>query len=158
MPSTAAPSFVSLALDGPRPADWVAVTVVAVPADPSIDAAEWAEVVFSPRSAPPFVKALFGLRQVLVMLLGIPPAGTDVFAVQRVEGGEALIVTKDAHLDFRAGVAFDADRLLLRVTTAVWFNGLRGRIYFVPVAFAHDVITRAMMRRAIHRVGRSASS
>lgn len=146
------PSFVSHALDGPRPADWAMVTVVAVPSDPSIGADEWAAAVFSPRSAPLLVKVLFGLRQVLVRLMGIPPATDNVFDVNRVVGDEALIVTADKHLDFRAGVAFDADRKLLRVTTAVWFNGLRGRVYFIPVAFAHDVITRAMMRRAIQRV------
>ena len=128
------------------------MTVEAVPADPSIDARAWARAVFSPRSAPLPVKVLFGVRQVLVRALGIPPATDDVFAIDSVQDGEALIVTEDAHLDFRAGIAFDADRLLLRVTTAVWFNGLRGRLYFVPVAFAHDVITRAMMRRAIRRV------
>ncbi|WP_353649308.1 DUF2867 domain-containing protein [Nakamurella sp. A5-74] len=151
-PLTAEPAFVSYALDGPRPADWATVTLVAVPTDPSIGAEAWAAAVFSPRSAPLFVKVLFGLRQVLVRLIGIPPATDDVFAVDTVVDGEAVIVTEDAHLDFRAGIAFDADRLLLRVTTAVWFKGLRGRIYFVPVAFAHDVITRAMMRRAIRGV------
>lgn len=150
--AAARPSFVSHALDGPRPADWATVTVVAVPADPSIGAEEWAAAVFSPRSAPLFVKALFGLRQVLVRLMGIPPATENVFDVNRVVGGEALIVTADEHLDFRAGIAFDAERKLLRVTTAVWFNGIRGRIYFIPVAFAHDVITRSMMQRAIRQV------
>lgn len=154
MTHTDSPCFVSKALDGSRPPDWVAVTVEHVPIDPRLDPRGWASAVFSPRSAPLPVKVLFGVRQVVVRVLGIPPAPPDVFAVDRVEGDEALIVTRDSHLDFSAGVAFDAQQQLLRVTTAVWFNGWRGRVYFVPVAFAHDVITRAMMRRAVRTLVR----
>jgi hypothetical protein len=41
---------------------------------------------------------------------------------------------------------------MLRVTTAVWLHGWRGRLYFAPVAVLHDPVTRSMMRRAIRRV------
>ena len=144
------PSFDSLALRGPRTPDWVSVTVEPVPSGASQDARTWANAVFNPRSAPAVVKGLFVVRQAVVPLLGIPRAGRGVFQVDAVCDGEALIVTEDSHLDFRAGVA--CQNGFLRVTTSVWFHGTRGRLYFLPVRFGHDAVTRAMMRRAIARL------
>ena len=153
--TTASPAFVSLAFrDRPAP-DWADVVVETVPegirpapADPS----RWAQEVFAVGSAPPAVVALMALRQAVVPLIGVAPAPRDVFTVAHVEGDEALIIHHDRHLDFRAGVGFDPDSRLLRVTTAVWLKGWRGRLYFAPVSVLHDPVTRSMMRRAVRRV------
>lgn len=155
------PSFVSLALRDRPPPDWADVVVETVPAslrDAPGDPARWADEVFAVGSAPPAVVALMALRQAVVPLIGVRPAPRDVFAVRRVEGDEALLVHDDAHLDFRCGVGFDPASRMLRVTTAVWLHGWRGRVYFAPVSVLHDPVTRSMMRRAIRRVCRQVPS
>ena len=70
--------------------------------------------------------------------------------VSEVRDGEALIQTDDRHLRFVAGVR--ADDGLLHVTRAVQLKGRRGRLYFLPVRFLHDQITRSMMAAAAQRV------
>lgn len=153
MATTATPAFSSHALVGQPPPDWAAVTVEALPSGSNPDPRLWAEQIFSIAHLPRPIGVLMGIRQVLVRLIGIPPAGRDVFAVAEVLGQEALIVQQERHLDFRCGVGVDAESGLLWVTTAVWLHGWRGRLYFAPVAVAHDPITRAMMRAAIRRLG-----
>jgi hypothetical protein len=153
--SAPTPSFVSLAYrDRPAP-DWADVVLESVPegARPApTDPARWADEVFATGSAPPVVVALMSLRQAVVPLIGVSPAPRSVFAVSSVVGDEALIEHDDRHLDFRAGVGFDLETRVLRVTTAVWLKGWRGRVYFTPVSVLHDPVTRSMMRRAIRRV------
>jgi len=155
------PSFVSLALRDRPPPDWADVVVETVPVglrDAPDDPARWANEVFAVGSAPPAVVGLMALRQAVVPLIGVRPAPKNVFAVRRVEGDEALLVHDDAHLDFRCGVGFDPVTRMLRVTTAVWLKGWRGKVYFTPVSVLHDPVTRSMMRRAIRRVGGPAPS
>ena len=153
--ATTSPAFSSLAFDGRPAPDWADVVVESVPAGgrpAPVDPARWADEVFAVGSAPPAVVALLALRQAVVPLIGVAPAPRTVFEVARVEGDEALIVHDDRHLDFQAGVGFDPVTRLLRVTTAVWVKGWRGRVYFAPVSVLHDPVTRSMMRRAIRRV------
>ena len=76
-----------------------------------------------------------------------------MFGSAEVIGEEALIAVDDTHLDFRAAVGVDSERSLLRVTTAVRFNGWQGRLYFVPVGLLHGPVTRAMMHRAVRHSG-----
>lgn len=152
MATTTFPTFSSLVFDGQPPPDWAMVTLEALPPGAPTDPCRWAEEVFSRRNTPRVVVALMAARQALVRLMGIPPARADVFAVAEVRGEEALIVQRERHLDFRCGVGVDAESGLLRVTTVVWLHGWRGRLYFAPVAVAHDPITRAMMRAAIRRL------
>jgi hypothetical protein len=101
------------------------------------------------------VKVLLAVRQAVVGLLGIPRADRTAFAISRVEGEEALIVTDDRHLDFRIAVGVDDRRGLLRITTAVRLHGWRGRIYFAPVSVLHGPVTRAMAEAAVTRAIRS---
>lgn len=154
----ATPSFVSLALRDQPPPDWADVVIVPLPPDLDgagvINVAEWTREVFSVGSAPAPVKALMGLRQLLVPLIGVAQGTPDVFRVQEVEGDEALVLAKETHLDFRAAVGIDRENRLLRMTTAVWLHGWRGRVYFAPVSVLHDPISRAMMHRAVRRVAR----
>jgi hypothetical protein len=153
--STAGPAFRSLAFRAMPAPDWAEVTCVAAAAGLTEDPRVWAEAVFDARSVPIWIKALFGLRQAVVGLIGISRAREDVFAVSDVEGDEALIVTRDRHLDFAAAVAYGTDPPLVRVTTAVVLHGWRGRAYFAPVKVLHGAVTRAMVRRAIDRISQA---
>jgi hypothetical protein len=132
----------------PRP-DWAATTTIAVQDGTVRDAAGWARAIFDVASTPGWIKALFGIREIAALALRIPPGRPDMLAVREVRSGEALIDTDDRHLRFVAGVR--ADRHLLHVTTAVRFKGWRGRLYFLPVRFLHDQITRSLMVAAARR-------
>jgi len=126
----------------PQP-DWAATTTVAVADVSARDPEEWAGAIFSVGSTPNWVKVLFGAREVVARLLRIPPGQASMFAVREVRDGEAIIDTDDRHLRFVAGVR--ADDRLLHVTTAVELKGWRGQLYFLPVRFLHDQVTRSMM-------------
>ncbi|MGH8862235.1 MAG: DUF2867 domain-containing protein [Jatrophihabitantaceae bacterium] len=133
----------------PRP-DWAMTTTTAVPGVPARTPRAWAEAIFDQRSVPIWVKALYGVREVAVRVLGLAPGEASMLAVRDVVGDEAIIDTDDRHLHFVAGVRADAG--LLHVTTAVQLKGWRGHLYFVPVRFLHDQITRSMMQAAALRV------
>jgi hypothetical protein len=146
------PAFDSLALrDIPLP-DHADVVLVPLPAGAPEDAETWARAVFDPGGAPAWIRALFGVRQALVGLIGVHRAPRDVFAVREVAGQEALIAADAGHLDFRAGVAVDPVARMVRVTTTVRLHGVRGRIYFAPVRLLHAPITLAMLRAAATRL------
>jgi hypothetical protein len=132
----------------PQP-DWAATTTVAVADGSARDPEEWAGAIFSVGSTPNWVKVLFGAREVVARLLRIPPGQASMFAVREVRDGEAIIDTDDRHLRFVAGVR--ADDRLLHVTTAVELKGWRGQLYFLPVRFLHDQVTRSMMVAAVRR-------
>ncbi|GAB2654678.1 DUF2867 domain-containing protein [Prescottella soli] len=146
------PSFWSLALeDIPRP-DFVDVVAAPLPPGATDDPRVWAETVFAVGSSPIWIRLAFAVRQLLVPLIGVPRGGRDIFAVSRVQDGEALISVDDRHLDFRAGVAVDAEAGLVRVTTVVRLRGWRGRVYFAPVRVVHPVVVMSMLRRACTRL------
>ncbi|MCL2536616.1 MAG: DUF2867 domain-containing protein [Nocardiaceae bacterium] len=146
------PAFWSLALeDIPRP-DFIDVVAAPVPPGATDDPRVWAETVFASDASPAWIRLAFALRQLLVPLIGVPRGGRDIFAVSRVQDGEALISVDDRHLDFRAGVAVDADAGLVRVTTVVRLKGWRGRVYFAPVRVVHPAVVQSMLRRACIRL------
>ena len=142
-------SHVSLAYQlMPRP-DWAATTTVTVPGGSAHDAGQWARDIFAAGSAPAWIRVLFGIREAAVRLVGIPPSRPGMLAVREVRDGEAQIDTDDRHLRFVAGIRVDDG--LLHVTTAVRLKGWRGRLYFWPVRFLHDQVTRSMMTAAVRR-------
>lgn len=148
------PTFSSCALAGQPPPDWADVVLTPLPPGSHGDAEHWAREVFSLEHGPKPVLALLALRQWLVRLIGVKRARADVFAVREVTGDEALIVADESHLSFRCAVGVDhaaGESGLLRVTTAVWLHGWRGRVYFAPVSVLHDPVTRAMMTKAVRR-------
>ena len=153
MPADDAPAFRSLALDAiPRP-DHVDVIAVALPPGSTTDPSEWTRMIFSVGSTPIWVRILFGLRQLLVPLIGVRPGDPETaFAVRRVVGEEALVEASDRHHDFAAGIGVDAERRLVRLVTVVRLDGWRGRLYFAPVALVHPAVVRSMMRRAARRL------
>lgn len=145
------PTFRSLALDAIPEPDFADVQLVALPAGSDADPRVWTDRVFDIRSAPGWVWALMALRQAVVGLVGIHRGDSSAFGVARVEGTEALIDTDDDHLRFCCGVAVDAERSLLRITTVVTLKGWRGRLYFTPVSILHGPVLRAMMIKAVRR-------
>jgi len=142
------PRFSSSALaEIPRP-DYADVIVVPVPANSEAskvtDPELWARTMFSAQGMPRWVVALIGIKR----------APRNVFDQIKVHGEEALIIADDAHLNFRCGVAFDAEHLLLRTTTVVAFHNWRGRLYFLPVQVLHPLVVRAMMVRTVRQLSR----
>lgn len=140
----------SAALELMPRSDWATATIVTVPAGAPVDSLTWARAIFDARSVPVWAKALYGVREVLVRVLGIPAGDRSMLAVEHVQNGEAIIDTDDAHLHFVAGVRAEPERVT--VTTAVTLKGRRGRVYFVPVRLLHDAITRAMIDAAARRL------
>jgi hypothetical protein len=129
------------------------VIAVVLPPGSTTDPAEWTRAIFSVASTPVWVRVLFGLRQLLVPLIGVRPGDPDTaFAVRRVVGEEALVEASDRHLDFAAAIGVDAERRLVRLVTVVRLHGWRGRLYFAPVALVHPAVVRSMMRRAARRL------
>ena len=145
------PHFHSLALDEIPAPDFADVQIVSIPPDLIMEPQDWAARLFDFSSAPAWVAGAMAVRQSVVGVIGIPQGDHRAFAVQRVVGEEALINTDDRHLQFCCGVAVDAERLLLRVTTTVRLKGWRGRLYFAPVAIMHGPVVRSMMIKAAHR-------
>jgi hypothetical protein len=133
--------------DLPAP-DFADAAFVVLPHGATTDPAVWARALFDSRSAPAWVAAIMGLRELLVPLLGIPRAPAGAFAVKEVTGGEAVLGIDDRHLDFRVGVGVDVDEGLVRVVTAVRLKGRRGRMYFGPVRLVHPWVVQSMLRRA----------
>lgn len=151
---TGAPGFASHALDGVPEPDFADVQLVPLRGATGIAADDWARAIFDRRSIPAWVKALFGLRAVLVPFIGLNQSrerASKPFEVQDVLGGEALVAHDDSHLLFRLGVAVDDEAGLLRATTVVVHHNWRGRLYFVPVGVLHGPVLRAMMVRAVER-------
>jgi uncharacterized protein DUF2867 len=133
----------------PRP-DWALTTTVATPPGLTLDPGVWARAIFAARAVPAWGKALFALRQAAVLLVRIPVGRSEMLAVDRIVGDEALIDTDDVHLHFVAGVR--AEPGFVHVTTAVALKGWRGRLYFAPVRLLHDAITRSMMEHAVNEL------
>lgn len=149
------PHLVSMAFDDIPVPDFADVVVEPIPEHVvliDVDPAVWARQVFGFSAAPKWVVGLLVIRQAVVGLIGVPRGSREQFVVRRVVGEEALIAADDRHLRFRAAVAVDAKRRLLRVTTTVELIGWRGRVYFAPVSALHPIVTRAMMRRVLRRM------
>ena len=120
---------------------------VAVPDGVQADSLTWARTIFSPKSSPTWVRALFAIRQALVGFVGIRRGRDDTFQFRPMDNGEALAVAHADHLDFAASIQQQETQLL--VLTAVQLHNLRGRLYFKMVRLFHGPIVRAMMRRAV---------
>ena len=137
-------------LDGALPrVDWSDAYAVPVPIDgPRHDPQEWADAIFS--APPPWVRALFGVRQVLVRLVGIEPGGRDVFATVDWRPDEVLVGVDQQHLGFRASVLVEPGRVVL--STVVQLRNRRGRAYSGLVRRIHPWVVRGMVTRAARRL------
>ncbi|GAA1810287.1 DUF2867 domain-containing protein [Agromyces neolithicus] len=150
------PVFNSLVFDEIAAPDHLDLIAVPLPRRAPVDPAIWASELFTIPSTPVWVRAAFLVRQALAPLIGVPRGDrATAFAVQRVVGEEALIVTPDRHLDFACAVGVDVERRLVRVVTAVRLHGWRGHVYFAPVKLAHPLVVTSMLRRTAARLGRA---
>jgi hypothetical protein len=120
-----------------------------MPEDPQV----WADAVF--RDPPAWVVAALGLRQALVGFVGIARGDTSAFDTLARTDDEVLLGTDDGHLDFRASVRREPDRVV--VSTVVRLRNLRGRAYFAVVQRVHPFVVRAMLGRAAERLSRSSN-
>lgn len=142
----------SLAIDACPEPDVIDVQALRLPPGAPTDAAWWLGEMFGFRHTSLAVRALFGLRRVLAVVVGakVRPDPAGVFAPDAADEREVMAHEDDRHLEFWLGVA--ADGGLLQVTTVVRLHGWRGRLYWIPVGALHGPVTRTMMRRAVARV------
>jgi hypothetical protein len=142
-------------LDGALPrVDFAdAHAVEARPGTPT-DPQAWADAVF--RDPPPWVVGALGLRQALVGLVGIERGDSSAFATLARTDDEVLLGTDAGHLDFRASVRREPQRVV--VSTVVRLRNARGRAYFAVVRPVHPIVVRAMLARAAGRLSRSSNT
>ncbi|MCO1659174.1 DUF2867 domain-containing protein [Pseudonocardia humida] len=142
-------------LDGALPrVDFAdAFAVAARPGLPD-DPQAWADAVF--RDPPAWVAALMGVRRALVGLVGIDRGDESAFATLDRTDDEVLLGTDAGHLDFRASVRREPDRVVL--STVVRLRNRRGRAYFALVRPIHPVVVRGMLTRAARRLSRSSNT
>jgi hypothetical protein len=134
--------------------DWTdAYAVAALPGTP-LDPQAWADAVF--REPPRWVVAALGLRELLVGLVGIERAGRSAFDTLARTDDEVLLGADASHLDFRASVRREPDRVVL--TTVVQRHNRRGRVYSALVRPVHPTVVRAMLNRAARRLSRSSKT
>jgi hypothetical protein len=142
-------------LDGALPrVDFADAQAVAIrpglPGDPQV----WVDAVF--RDPPAWVATLMGLRDAVVAPAGIERGDESAFATVARTDDEVLLGSDDRHLDFRASVRREADRVVL--STVVLMHNRLGRAYFALVRPFHPVIVRAMLVRAARRLSRSSNT
>jgi hypothetical protein len=102
------------------------------------------------------VIAALGLRQALVGFVGIARGDTSAFDTLARTEDEVLLGTDDGHLDFRASIRREPERVVL--STVVALHNRRGRGYFAIVRRVHPVVVRAMLDRAARRLSRSSNT
>jgi len=129
--------------------DWsdayaVGIAAGARPRDPQ----EWADAVF--RAPPVWVRALFGVRELLVRAVGIERGGPNVFTTVSRTDHEVLLGVDQHHLGFRASVLVEPDRVVL--STVVELHNRRGRAYFALVRRLHPLVVRRMLARAAKQI------
>ncbi|MBC7908760.1 MAG: DUF2867 domain-containing protein [Rhodospirillaceae bacterium] len=119
-----------------------------------LDAPLVAQMMFG--DAPPvWMSALMSLRDKLVSVFGLKPAGNKPFPILTSSPEEVILGMDDRHLDFRivvAVTAVNAGERQVAVTTLVRTRNGLGRLYLIAVLPFHWVISRAMMFRLARAV------
>ncbi len=128
--------------------DWSDAYGVVYPQGAPGDPLEWADAVF--QAPPPWVRALFGVREVAVRLVGIEPGGAAVRTVAW-SPDEVLLGIDQKHLSFRASVLLEPTRVV--VSTVVQVHDRRGRAYSALIRRIHPMVFRAMVSRAAREIG-----
>ena len=97
------------------------------------------------------ISGLFGVKR-LGGFRGRPPESVapgdrlEFFLVEEVAPGLMVLTERDRHLDVMTAVTVEGQRLA--ITSSVVTHNLFGRLYMLPVAPAHRLIVRSLMRRA----------
>ena len=119
------------------------------PTDPQV----WADAIF--RDPPRWVLAVLGVREALVGLVGIARGGSSSFDTVARTADEVLLGTDERHLDFRASVLREPERVVL--STLVTLHNRRGRTYFALVRRVHPIVVQGMLTRAARRLSGSSN-
>ncbi len=130
---------------------WGDAYAVTFPGRPPGNPQEWADAIF--RSRPLWVAALFGVRELLVRIVGIEPGGRHVFDTVAWNADEVLVGVDQQHLSFRASVLLERRRVVL--TTVVQVHNRRGRAYSALVRRLHPAVVRTMLTRAARTMAES---
>jgi hypothetical protein len=129
--------------------DWSDAYAVALPdGPPHRHPQEWADAIVS--SPPLWIRVLFGVRELLVRVVGIEPGGSHVFDTVSWRHDEVLLGVDQKHLGFRASVLVEPGRVVL--STVVDVRSRRGRAYSVLVRRIHPFVVRSMLARAARRM------
>ena len=114
-----------------------------------VDAPLVARMMFGD-AAPVWMAALMSLRDRLVGVFGLKPAGNKPFPILASSPDQVVLGMDDRHLDFRIVVSVKsppAEARQVTVTTLVRTRNGLGRLYLIAVLPFHWVISRAMMFR-----------
>jgi len=129
--------------------DWSDAYAVCTPSGaPRHHPQEWADAIF--HGPPLWIRALFGLREVVIRLMGIKRGGSHVLATVDWRPDEVLVGTDQGHLGFRASVLVEPDRVVL--STIVGLHNRRGRAYSALVRRIHPWVVRGMLARASRKM------
>lgn len=134
--------------------DWSDAHAVPCRRDAPADPQAWVDAVF--HDPPGWVVAALRLREALVGLVGIDRSGPHAFTPLRRTADEILLGTDERHLDLRASVRREPERVV--VSTVVQLHNRRGRAYFALVRLVHPAIVRAMLNRAARRIAAAGPS
>lgn len=132
--------------------DWTDAHAVALHPGMPADAQTWADAIFGGAQK----STLIALRDRLVGLVGIEPSTRSSFAVVARDAAEVLLGSDDSHLDFRASVLREPDRVV--ISTVVKIHNLRGRLYFAIVRRLHPTVVRTMLTKASRELSRSSNT
>lgn len=97
------------------------------------------------------VSALFGVARIggfSGKQVAAPKVGDhlDFFLIERIEPRMLTLSSRDRHLDVLTCITTHDQRLT--VTSSVKVHNTFGRLYMIPVAPAHRLLTTVMLRRA----------
>ncbi|WP_058234227.1 hypothetical protein [Devriesea agamarum] len=140
--------YESLALrDIPVP-DYCDVLIVPTRGVAVSDPQVWAEAMFAPENVPLVRRGARAVRNELLRVVDLVPPLPKSAVVAETTDDEALIIQDDRDLMLRIAVGIEPDGRLLRVTTAVKYKTLRGRMIFAMRRITHAQTTNTLARRA----------
>ncbi|MDO5646044.1 MAG: hypothetical protein Q4G21_10235 [Dermabacter sp.] len=143
-----ASGYTSLALrDIPVP-DYCDVVIVPTRGVRETDPEVWASAIFSHDNATLASRGAKALRDEAIRLFDLVPPPAKDRVVSEVVGAEALIIDDTPSLRVRIGVAVEPGGDLVRVTTAVKYRSIRGRLTFGPRRLMHAAAVHTLARRA----------
>jgi hypothetical protein len=138
------------------------------PADPGLCALEY--FLKAAQATPAWVNQLMSVRNWVVVQLGLKDLGhldgfnpdkpqdeyqlgdrIGIFTLLENQADEVVLGDADRHLDVAMSVHLgrdpESDRAVLTVITVVHIHNLLGRLYMLPVAPVHKLITPSVMLR-----------
>jgi GNAT superfamily N-acetyltransferase/plasmid stabilization system protein ParE len=129
-------------------ADFTGAFAVPVPRGASTDARDWL-AAFGPAAVPAWVRALMGVRTVLVRPLGLRTGPAELFPVLGASADTVVSGVDDRHLDFRLvlHVRRAAEGHELVAVTVVRRHNALGRAYVHVVRPFHTRVVPGMLRR-----------